>query len=203
MAAGQFNRRGAQNLIEGRLGRPIGNPSAQSIVTDRSHPRREDRDPRRTITRQKSANPTQNERWTYGIYQHLCRHSLRRRGLDGLFWHNPAERQSAGGNDNCVKRTRDRGHCVGDGLLLRKIQTLRFARQAGALPTLILIGLSKRRSNGPRGTDDQDLLHGAKVRRIADMATTTPHFDTNCISARTFGIFFPFPFGKSQVYLRT
>ena len=43
MAAGQFNRRGTQDLIEGRLGRPIGNPSAQSIVTDRTHPRREDR----------------------------------------------------------------------------------------------------------------------------------------------------------------
>ena len=40
-----------------------------------------------------------------------------------------------------------------------------------------------------------------ELGHIANMATTTPHFATKGLRAREFGIFFPFPFAKSQVYL--
>ena len=106
----------------------------------------------------------QNERWTNGVYLHLCRHGLRRRGLNGLFWPNPVERQSAGCNDNCVKRTRRPWPLRRRWFALGLNPTLRFARQARALPTLAVIGLSKRRSNGPRGTDDQNPLHSLESR---------------------------------------
>ena len=102
MRSFQFQRRATNDLVHGRLRCAVGMPAAQSVVSNRPNPRREDTDPARWG--KQSGNVLKDQRHANRIHCKDLRHRLRINGRQGFFWRGTIGREDTHGDDHAIKR---------------------------------------------------------------------------------------------------
>ncbi|VVT23145.1 hypothetical protein RV134_320097 [Roseovarius sp. EC-HK134] len=193
VTAPQFNRAGVDHLIQRRLGRAIAIPTAETIVANRPHPRRECGKDRPPLARQKAQAVLEHQGRPHAIERELIQHRLRAHLPQRLFRRGPGNFQRASRHQYQVKRPVQRAKGCRNRRLIGHVQTVAAARQARDRHTTRFQGRAYSLPDAARSADDQCFFHGADLAEASTASTPK--------AKRNFGVFIAAPHAYSFAHV--